>query len=69
MMLSIMGALAFNIGGVFAGRTAVLLNKIISFLPWVFLVYPLLLTIREDINGILSNKLGSVLYLGTINPP
>jgi len=68
MTLSVVGALVFNIGGVFAGRTAVLLNKVSVFLPWIFLVYPLLLTVRGDINGILSSRLGSGLHLGIIKP-
>jgi len=66
--LSVLGGLIFNVGGLFAGRSAVLLNNLEGFLKWVFLIYPLLLTVRGDINGILSGKLGSALHLGTIKP-
>ena len=66
--LSVLGGMLFNIGGLFAGRSAVLLNNIQVYLPWVFLIYPLLLTVRGDINGILSGKLGTALHLGSILP-
>ncbi|MHA1259591.1 MAG: magnesium transporter, partial [Candidatus Heimdallarchaeaceae archaeon] len=66
--LSVFGGIIFNLGGLFAGRTAVLLQKLQEQIVWVFLVYPLLLTVRGDINGILTAKLGSALHLGTIKP-
>ncbi|MCG3216326.1 MAG: magnesium transporter [Candidatus Heimdallarchaeota archaeon] len=66
--LSVLGAIVFNIGGLFAGRTAVLVQNLQDFLPWVILIYPLLLTVRGDINGILTGKLGTALHLGTILP-
>ncbi len=66
--LAVLGGMIFNVGGLFAGRSAVLLNDLESFLKWVFLIYPLLLTVRGDINGILSGKLGTALHLGTIKP-
>ncbi|MCK4897031.1 MAG: hypothetical protein KAS47_09485, partial [Candidatus Heimdallarchaeota archaeon] len=66
--LAVLGGMIFNIGGLFAGRSAVLLNDLEGFLKWVFLIYPLLLTVRGDINGILSGKLGTALHLGTIKP-
>ncbi len=66
--LAVLGGMIFNIGGLFAGRSAVLLNELESFFQWVFLIYPLLLTVRGDINGILSGKLGTALHLGTIKP-
>ncbi len=66
--LAVLGGMIFNVGGLFAGRSAVLLNDLEGFLKWVFLIYPLLLTVRGDINGILSGKLGTALHLGTIKP-
>ncbi|MHA1346038.1 MAG: magnesium transporter [Candidatus Heimdallarchaeaceae archaeon] len=66
--LSVLGGMIFNVGGLFAGRTAVLLSDLEGFLKWVFLIYPLLLTVRGDINGISSGKLGTALHLGTIKP-
>ena len=66
--LTVLGAIIFNIGGLFAGRSAVLLQNLKDFIPWIFLIYPLLLTVRGDINGILTGKLGTALHLGTIYP-
>jgi mgtE-like transporter len=66
--LTVLGGMIFNIGGLFAGRSAVLLTNLQEFFQWVFLIYPLLLTVRGDINGILSGKLGTALHLGTIEP-
>jgi len=58
----------FDIGGLAAGSAATLLRSLESMVPWVFLIYPLLLTVRGDINGILTGKLGTALHLGTIKP-
>ncbi|MHA1305213.1 MAG: magnesium transporter [Candidatus Heimdallarchaeaceae archaeon] len=66
--LTVLGATIFEVGGILAGRTAVLLQGIYSNLPWVFLIYPLMLTVRGDINGILTAKLGTNLHLGNIKP-
>jgi mgtE-like transporter len=66
--LSVFGAIIFNIGGLFAGRSAVFLQNLKDYIPWIFLIYPLLLTVRGDINGILTGKLGTALHLGTIYP-
>ena len=66
--LTVLGGMIFNVGGLFAGRSAVLLSNLQEILQWVFLIYPLLLTVRGDINGILSGKLGTALHLGTIEP-
>ena len=52
--LTVLGGMIFNVGGLFAGRSAVLLSNLQEILQWVFLIYPLLLTVRGDINGILS---------------
>ena len=66
--LTVLGGMIFNVGGLFAGRSAVLLTNLQEVFQWVFLIYPLLLTVRGDINGILSGKLGTALHLGTIEP-
>ncbi|MHA1953918.1 MAG: magnesium transporter [Candidatus Heimdallarchaeaceae archaeon] len=66
--LTVLGGMIFNVGGLFAGRSAILLTNLQEILQWVFLIYPLLLTVRGDINGILSGKLGTALHLGTIEP-
>ena len=66
--LTVLGGMIFDIGGLAAGRAATLLNSLMENVPWVFLIYPLLLTVRGDINGILTGKLGSALHLGIIKP-
>lgn len=66
--LAAIGSIIFNIGGVFAGRTAVFFNGLRPVLPWVFLIYPLLLNVRGDLNGIFSSRLSTGLHLGTIKP-
>ena len=57
-----------NVGGLFAGRAAVLLNDLYEHIGWVFIIYPLMLTVRGDINGILTGKLGSDQHLGHLKP-
>ncbi|MHA1686298.1 MAG: magnesium transporter [Candidatus Heimdallarchaeaceae archaeon] len=66
--LSALGSIFFNAGDLLAGRSAVLFNNIRPLIPWVFLIYPLLLTTRGDINGIFAGKMGTQLHLGTIVP-
>ncbi len=66
--LSVLMGMIFNVGGLFAGRAAVLLNDLYEYIGWVFIIYPLMLTVRGDINGILTGKLGSELHLGSLKP-
>ncbi|MBY9001149.1 MAG: magnesium transporter [Candidatus Heimdallarchaeota archaeon] len=66
--LAVLGGMIFNLGGIFAGRSALLLKDLEIYLSWVFLIYPLLLTVRGDIEGILSGKLGTAIHLGSIKP-
>ncbi len=68
LSLTIFLSLSFNMGGMFAGKIAVLLKAFQVESPWVFLLYPLLLTVRGNISGILTGKLGTALHLGTIKP-
>lgn len=66
--LAVAGGLFFNLGGLAAGSAATFLQSLSSYIPWIFLIYPLLLTVRGDINGVLTGKLGSALHLGTLKP-
>ena len=66
--LTVLGGMIFDIGGLAAGSAATLLKSLVETVPWVFLIYPLLLTVRGDINGILTGKLGTALHLGSIKP-
>ncbi len=66
--LTVLGGMIFGVTGLAAGSAATLLKPLQPILPWVFLIYPLLLTVRGDINGILTGKLGTALHLGTIKP-
>ena len=66
--LSVLMGMIFNVGGLFAGRAAVLLNDLYEYIGWVFIIYPLMLTVRGDINGILTGKLGTELHLGSLKP-
>ncbi len=66
--LAVLGGMIFDLGGLAAGSAATLLRSLEESIPWVFLIYPLLLTVRGDINGILTGKLGTALHLGTIKP-
>lgn len=66
--LTVLGGMIFGVTGLAAGSAATLLKPLQPILPWVFLIYPLLLTVRGDINGILTGKLGTTLHLGTIKP-
>ena len=66
--LVVAGGLFFNLGGLAAGSAATFLQSLSSYIPWIFLIYPLLLTVRGDINGVLTGKLGTALHLGTLKP-
>ena len=66
--LSVVGGMVFDFGGLVAGSAATFLQSLSIFIPWIFLIYPLLLTVRGDINGVLTGKLGTALHLGTIKP-
>jgi mgtE-like transporter len=66
--LSVVAVMVFDFGGLVAGSAATFLQSLSANIPWIFLIYPLLLTVRGDINGVLTGKLGTALHLGTIRP-
>jgi mgtE-like transporter len=61
-------ALAFNVGGVLSGRLAVIFTPIFMAYPWILAIFPLVLTVRGDISGVLSGKVGTMLHTGEIRP-
>ena len=59
-------ALVFNLGSVFAGGIVSFLSYGFVDYPWILALFPPVLTIRGDIGGILSGKLGTMLNTGRI---
>ncbi len=57
-------ALTFNLGSVFAGGIVSFLSYGFIESPWILALFPPVLTIRGDIGGILSGKLGTMLNTG-----
>jgi cation transporter-like permease len=61
-------ALAFNVGGVLSGRLAVIFTPIFMTYPWILAIFPLVLTVKGDVSGVLSGKVGTMLHTGEIRP-
>ncbi len=61
-------ALTFNLGSVFAGGIVSFLSDGFIEFPWILALFPPVLTIRGDIGGILSGKLGTMLNTGRVRP-
>ncbi|RLG50801.1 MAG: hypothetical protein DRO00_08170 [Thermoproteota archaeon] len=61
-------ALTFNLGSVFAGGIVSFLSYGFIEFPWILALFPPVLTIRGDIGGILSGKLGTMLNTGRVRP-
>jgi len=59
-------ALIFSVGSVFAGGIVSLLSGRFIEFPWILALFPPVLTIRGDIGGILSGKLGTMLNTGRV---
>ena len=60
-------AFTFNIGGILSGLIfAVFFSKLQD--PIILMLLPAILTLRGNINGILSSKLGTLLHIGRIMP-
>ncbi|RLE52032.1 MAG: hypothetical protein DRJ20_00955 [Candidatus Methanomethylicota archaeon] len=60
-------ALAFSIGGMFSGRIISSFSHLFIALPWIIALYPSILTLRGDISGVLSGKLGTMIHTGQVN--
>ena len=61
-------ALALNVGGILSGRLAVIFTPVLNTSPWILAIYPLVLTVRGNVSGILSGKVGTMLHTGEIRP-
>jgi len=61
-------ALAFNLGGLLSGALAANLTPVFVRIPWMLVLFPMVLTVRGNIGGILSGKLGTMLHSGQIEP-
>lgn len=61
-------ALALNVGGILSGRLAVIFTPVLNASPWILAIYPLVLTVRGNVSGILSGKVGTMLHTGEIRP-
>lgn len=61
-------ALAFDLGGLLAGRIALIFLPLLQSAPWVLALFPPLLSVRGSIGGILSGKLSTMLHSGEAEP-
>jgi mgtE-like transporter len=61
-------ALAFDLGGIVSGRLILTFSPIFQSAPWILAMFPPLLTVRGNIGGILSGKLGTMLHIGEAKP-
>lgn len=61
-------ALVFNLGGLLSGSLAANLTPVFVKTPWMLVLFPMILTVRGNIGGILSGKLGTMLHSGQIEP-
>jgi len=59
-------SLFFNLGGILAGSIVVISFGLFSREPWVFALYPGILSMRGVIGGLFSGRLSTALHLGTI---
>ncbi len=61
-------ALIFGFGGLIAGSIIVAYSSLIFLRPWIILMYPIVLSARGAINGVLSGRLGTALHTRLIEP-
>ena len=61
-------ALFFDLGGLLSGSVAAYYYPNFGNLVWILLLFTPLLTIRGNIGGIFSGKLGTMLHLGLAKP-
>jgi len=61
-------ALAFDLGGLLAGSILVAFSDVLSFAPWILIIYPSILSMRGVIGGFFSGRLSTALHLGTVRP-
>ena len=61
-------ALLFGLGGLLAGSLILSFKSLIFLRPWIIVMYPLVLSSRGAINGVLSGKIGTGLHTRLIEP-
>ncbi len=61
-------ALLFGLGGILAGSLIVNFKSLVFLRPWIIMMYPLVLSSRGAINGVLSGKIGTGLHTRLIEP-
>lgn len=61
-------ALSINVFGILAGTTVAFYLGLFEITPWAIATYPVLLSARGVIGGLLSGRLSTGLHLGTIKP-
>ncbi|MBC7090830.1 MAG: magnesium transporter [Nitrososphaeria archaeon] len=61
-------ALSFDLGGLLSGSVAAYYYPLFGNLVWILLLFTPILTIRGNIGGIYSGKLGTMLHLGLAKP-
>ena len=59
-------SLLFNLGGILAGSIVAVSFGLFSREPWMFALYPGILSMRGVIGGLFSGRLSTALHLGTI---
>jgi len=61
-------ALSFDLGGLLAGSILLLFSDLLSFAPWIIIIYPSIISMRGVIGGFFSGRLSTALHLGTVRP-
>lgn len=61
-------ALSFDLGGLFAGRLAIIFTPFLQSAPWVLALFPAMITVRGTIGGVLAGRLSTMLHTGEIEP-
>lgn len=61
-------ALFFDLGGLLSGSVAAYYYPIFGNVVWILLLFTPILTVRGNIGGIFSGKLGTMLHLGLARP-
>ncbi len=62
------GALFFDLGGLLAGGVAAYYVSLVLIRPWVVMIYPIVLTVKGAVNGILAGRISTGLHIGLVKP-
>lgn len=61
-------ALSFDLGGILSGGIVLAFSALFDANIWILALFPPILTIRGNIGGMFSGKLGTMLHTGEIKP-